>query len=268
MLKFTACQSVKKTFREEVNTLIPFADTTGVLTESEMVQLPQPVAEYLRHNGFVSKPHIMSAEVVYSESAIRFKPGEKMTRLTTIQYNRVDTPVRVVYMRAMYAGIIPFEGRDLYQDGKGHMRGILAKCISVFDDTSREVSQSALITLFSEAMIVPGYLFSPYLEWEASGDNWASGVFRHKGMEVRGTFYFNENYEFVRFETLDRYMSSDNGKSVQYPWYVEASAYRAGANGIRFPTCVRVVWQLPEGDFEYWKGNIATLRYNPRPSVP
>lgn len=260
---FGACQSVRKTFEAEVSRYIPpVSQTPGILQPEDIQALPAPVRRYLALCGFTGRQKVMTAEVVYAGSSISLKPGQKHKQLKTRQFNAVENPVRIAYMRMSVAGFIPFEGRDIYQNGQGHMWGRLAGCFTIFDDRTAEVSQSALLTLLAEALLVPGYALAPYISWHDDTDTSALAVIRHHGIEAGGVFSFNQAGEFVRFRTLDRFYSEGEGGHTQYPWVVEVSDYQNNPDGTRFPSEVRAMWELPAGLYEYWKGNIRQIRYN------
>lgn len=48
------------------------------------------------------------------------------------QYNLVERPERFALISSSLSGI-PFEGLDSYENGKGSMKGMLAKVIPLFD---------------------------------------------------------------------------------------------------------------------------------------
>lgn len=260
---FGACQSVRKTFEEDVRTHIPRVNQTpGILQPEDLRALPGPVRRHLENCGFAGREKVMTAEVVYDGSSISLKPGQKLKRLKTLQFNAVGNPVRIAYMRMSMAGMIPFEGRDIYQNGQGHMWGRLAGCFTIFDDRSAQVSQSALLTVLAEALLVPGYALAPYITWHDDSDTSALAVIRHHGIEAGGVFSFNRAGEFVRFRTLDRYYAESDGSHTKYPWIVEVSDYQINSDGTRFPAEVKAMWELPSGMHEYWHGTIQQIKYN------
>jgi hypothetical protein len=63
-------------------------------------------------------------------------------------------------------GVIPFEGRDKFLDGKGNMIGRLAKIKTVFDVTGAEMDVSAAVTYLSESLIVPACALQKYRGWK------------------------------------------------------------------------------------------------------
>jgi hypothetical protein len=226
----------------------------------DLERLPDPVRGYLRRCGWVGRPLALNAEVEWSESAIRLGPGRPWMELDTHQFNSVAEPMRAAYMRGRFLGLVPMEGRDLYQDGSGHMLIRLAGRLTVGDVTGPEMDQSALVTILAETLLVPGYALQPYVEWTPVDARTARATVRHRGTAAAGTFHFGAEGDFRRFDTDDRYYGT--GPDVRrVPWTAEALEH-GEQDSLRIVRALRAVWHLPEGDFEYFTGRIGRLRFN------
>jgi len=237
--------------------------TPDLITEEDMARLPEPVQRFFRRGGYVGRERMTNAQVVWAHSEIRMAPDRDWMRLETHQFNSVPEPFRIAYMKARIAGIIPFEGRDLYRDGRGHMLGKILNLFKVVDAQDPEIAQSALVTVFAEAFLVPSYALQSYITWEEWGEGWARARIRHKGLEAVGTFFFNEADEMVRFETGDRYYSRPEGgyEKVRFSAFVDGYQDQ---EGLRIPRGVRAVWHLEGEDYEYWRGSIQEVRFDVR----
>ncbi|MCD8511144.1 MAG: hypothetical protein LRY73_15605 [Bacillus sp. (in: Bacteria)] len=123
-----------------------------VFGESDIADLPEPVQKYFRVCGYLGKPKIYNADVIWKESFIKLSPEKEWMPLETRQFNSVIEPVRIAYMKALS---MPLQVRDIYRDGQGHMYGKLFNLIPVVNAKGKETSQSALITLFTEIFIYP-----------------------------------------------------------------------------------------------------------------
>jgi hypothetical protein len=258
----TSCKPVKKIFEGDLKENFQnSAGTEKVLTESDIGHLPEPVQRYFQHCGFIGKHVPMNAEVVWAESFIRMKPKCKWMKLKTKQFNSVEEPFRIAYMKAWMFGLIPFDGRDIYAHGHGHMYGKVASLFIVFDEKEPEITQSALIIILAEALLVPGYALQEYISWEPIDAYTAKARLVHKGMDVSGVFYFNETGEMIRFETNDRYYLHPETGNVLTRFSAEVGDYKQ-QNDLRIPGSLLAIWHLDEGRYEYWKGNIAEVRYN------
>lgn len=257
-----SCNHIKNTFESDL--VRHFKNATGtekILTRDDISHLPAPVQRYFEHCGFIGKPVPMNAEVVWSESFIRMRPDKDWMKLKTIQYNSVEEPFRIVYMKANMFGLIPFEGRDIYANGQGHMYGKVANLFTVFDEKQREIGQSALIIILAEVLLVPGYALASYVHWEPIDDKSASVRITHNGYDVSGIFFFNDAGEMIRFETNDRYYLSPDIGNVLTSFIASVSDYKVQGDYI-IPGTLIAAWQLDSGLYEYWKGYMSEVKYN------
>ncbi len=258
----TSCNSVKNTFEEDLTAYFQnFSGTEKILTKEDIIHLPEPVQRYFEHCGFIGKPVPINAEVVWADSYIRMKPDRDWMKLKTIQFNSVEDPFRIAYMKARMFGIIPFDGRDVYHNGKGHMFGKVANLFTVFDEKEPEIAQSALIIILAEALLIPGYALAEYISWEPMDAYSAKARLLHKGIDVSGIFYFNETGEMIRFETGDRYYMHPEKGNVLTAFSAEIGNYKKQGDLI-IPGSLKAVWHLEEGRYEYWKGEIMEVKYN------
>jgi hypothetical protein len=257
-----ACKPVKTTFDNELKThFAPLAKQADTLRADDIAHLPKPVQRYLQYCGYVGKPIPMNAEVVWEESFIKMKPDRKWMRLKTIQFNQVEPLFRIAYMRANVAGFIPFDGRDLYHEGRGHMYGKIAGSLTVFDEKAAEIAKSALVIVLAEALLVPGIALSQNLSWEPVDALTARARIAHKGHVAEGVFHFSESGELIRFHTEGRYYMHPEKGNILMPFTASIGSYRE-QNGYRIPTHMMATWHLGNRDYDYWKGTIKTVRYN------
>jgi len=230
------------------------------LTEDHLAALPDPVRRYLRSAGHLGLPIAMNAEIEWRESAIRLGVDRPWMKLRTYQFNSVPEPMRAAYMRGRMLGVLPMEGRDIYQDGRGQMLIRLGRVFTVGDHTGPEMDQSALVTILAEALLVPGYVLQPYITWTPIDDQTAAATIRHGGVEASGTFHFDEAGAFVHFESDDRFQSTgEDARRVR--WSVDVLGHQE-QNGLRIVDGLRATWHEDEGDFEYFRGRIAAVRFN------
>jgi hypothetical protein len=261
MFMLVSCHSPQKLFYSELAEIQSSGRTDfAQITEAGIEHLPEPVQRYLHHCGFAGTPVANHAEIIWEDSHIRMKPDQKWMRLKTYQQNFVGEPSRLVYMRANMLGFIPFEGRDKYNNGKGHMFGTLGRLIKVFDAHDEETAKGAAIVVLAEALLVPSYAIQPYIHWEEVDELTARARFIHKGMDVGGTFHFNDRGEYIRFTTHERPFSSPNGGYEEQPYTIEIRNYQQQGDRI-IAREVSAIWNLPDGDFEYWKGTLREIRF-------
>lgn len=252
---------MKKMFLFEVQTEIEKSIVSHeVFNENDIVNLPEPVQRYFRYCGFIGKEKINHVKFVWDNVNFKMSPDKPWFKIKYEQYNFVSEPARLAYIYSTVFGIFPFEGRDKYLDGQGNMLGRLLKIVTLFNVTGAEINVSAAVTYLSETLIVPNCALQQYVRWEAIDKNHAKASIEYKGVKAEGIFTFNEQGEFMKFETDERYMDSGKGKSEKQKWTVEVSNY-IDKNGIKIPSKAKAIWNLPNGDYEYFKGTLMDIVY-------
>ncbi len=117
------------------------------------------------------------------------------------------------------------------------------------------------ITVLSETFIIPTYALQGYIKWETVDDNNAKATLQYNGIKVSGTFSFNDKGEMISFYTEDRYFAEKDGTYKKIPWSIVIDDYDE-KNGVKFPSEIKVIWHLKDGDFEYFKGKISNIEYS------
>lgn len=237
--------------------------TKDVITEQDITSLPEPVQRYFRNCGYLGKAKMTNAEITWEDVHFKMSPHKDWIRLQCYQFNSVLEPTRIVLMKSKILGMLPFEGRDKYQDGHGNMLIKLLKFIKVADAKGKEMDESALVTVLAETLVVPTYALQPYITWTALDSNSAKASINYNGSEVSGIFYFSDNGEFIRFKTSDRYYSEKGTEYLKVKWSAVVSNY-AEKNGLKFPAAFKAIWHTPEGEYEYFKGRIVDVEFNVR----
>ena len=260
MIVMFGCTSPEKIFDDEVEELITTSQSvSGLITEERIANLPEPVQRYFRLSGFLDKPLSNATEVLWAESRIKLGPEQNWRELKTRQFNFVETGSRLAYMNARMGWVMPFEGRDRYHQSQGHMLGTLARTFKIFDNHSREVTLGGAVILLAEALLEPSIALQEYITWEAVDRYTAKATFLDSDVEVSGRFIFNEEDEYIRFESNDRPFEVSSGNYELKPFSIDLGEYH-DANGIKIAGRVFATWHLQEGDFTYWDGRITGLR--------
>lgn len=260
LLIFTSCTDMKSVFIKDKSELIERnkAHKIEVFTEELIKDLPEPLKKYLRICGYVNTPVPINANVYWAESWLKMSPEKEWRKLHTTQFNSVKSIGRSAYMKILG---MPVAARDLYRDGYGEMNVKLLNLIKVAFDNSKEMAQSALITTFCEFMLIPGYLLLDNVKWEQIDDYSIRGTVVDNGIEVSGIFYFNEEGLFTHFETFDRYFTTGKNSYKKVKFSVVVESYKTQYK-LKIGEKVKVMWHLPEGNYEYYKGTIDRIEFN------
>ncbi len=191
-------------------------------------------------------------KVVYKDVDFALGKEKPMIKIDYTQYNFVNKPNRIACIdSSMYS--IPFEGLDLYIDGAGSMKGVIAKLFTLFHQTGEVMDKSSLVTLLSESLIVPSVALQDYIVWEAIDNLHAKATITYYGISASGIFTFNEKDEMRSFTTSDREATSTDGTSEKVKWSVVCNEYKE-IDGLKKPTVFKAIWHYDDGDLVYFDG--------------
>jgi len=232
-----------------------------LFTEADLSGMPSPVMRYFRYCGYIGTPVMNSVKISYRDVDFSFGKGKAPIKIDYTQYNFVMEPARAAYIDSSMYGI-PFEGLDTFYKGKGAMKGLIAKCFTVFHYSGKAMNEASLVNCLSECLLIPNAALQDYVKWEEIDDLHAKAIMQYYGMTVRGIFEFNENGEMISFTTDDREATLPDGSSEKVPWSVICKNYRE-ENGIRKPTVFQAIWHYDDGDFLYFNGSDVKMEFDP-----
>lgn len=263
VVKLAAARSMRALFRAEVQAALARhrPDAVPLISEADLAPLPPPVASFLRKSGFVGRPRATNARIVWKELLLKTAHDRPWMRVECEQLNVAPRPARIVLMRGRVAGVVPFEGRDKYQDGHGHMLVRAAKVITVADARGPEMDRSALVTVLAEVLMLPSLALGEHVRWEVVDGRTARATLTDGVLSVSGTFHFDEASNMVRFDTEDRWQDGTPPRRI--PWSAAIGGY-VDRGGVRTPTTVAATWREAEGDFTYARGVIERIDYDVR----
>ncbi len=254
---------IKKQFNRDIQRLTAEnkLETNGeVFTEKDFEHLPQAIRRYIENSGFIGKQKMSCLKMEYKNVDFKTSRNGAKMKMDYTQYNFVKEPCRMAFDDASMFGV-PFQGYDYYENGKGGMKGVIAKLITLFEDTGEEMDKACLVTYLAESLFVPTTLTQDYITFEQINDYEVKGSITYKGVTVSGVFTFNEQYEMVSFKTDDRVAAGTDGKSENIPWTALCSNYEVSDIGIKAPTAFKAVWNYDDGDFIYFDGKISSITY-------
>ncbi|OCX53879.1 hypothetical protein BEL04_06225 [Mucilaginibacter sp. PPCGB 2223] len=221
-------------------------------------ELPPILQRYLAFCGITGDECTREVQIEWKNAMLKFSPRRHWTHIRCIQTNVLPEPVRLVYMKTLLWNFIPFDAVDEYIKGTGIMLIKLLNLFTISKAAGPEMDKAELVTILAETMLVPAYALQYYISWEVVDDLCIKGTITHNHITASGLFHFDETGYPVCFETEDRYYTAKNGSYRQYKWkaYLKYS-------GKKHAQQFSAVWQMPGGDYEYFKGEIAKVSYVP-----
>lgn len=254
---------VKRDFQNDVDTIMSenqLQTKNEVFTEEDFNNLPAAIQKYIQGCGYIGTPKMSYLKMEYHN--VDFLQGKNRPTLTIdyTQYNFINEPCRMALIDSRMFGI-PFEGYDYYQNGIGGMKGVIAKAITIFDQTGADMNKACLATFLAESLFAPTILLQDYITFEEISDFEVRATITYGGQSASGIFTFNEQYEMFSFTTNDRAVAGTDGSMEYVPWSALCNDYQLSENGIKYPTKFQAVWNYTDGDFVYFDGIISEISY-------
>lgn len=147
---------------------------------------------------------------------------------------------------------------DSFKDGSGVLEGHLWGRVRLFRQIGRDLDIGEAMRYLAELVWAPhAILANQHLHWEKIDESVVEVATSVRDRRVAVRFRLDDSGDVVavRAEARPRI---EGKKSRKLPWggsfldYVEI-------RGVRIPKCGTVYWDLPEGRFEYWRGEIRDL---------
>lgn len=151
---------VKKQFQNDVDSLVEnnkLLDENEVFTKEDFADFPLSIQKYIEHCGYIGTPKMSYLKMEYQDvDFVQGRNGAKL-KIDYTQYNFVKEPCRIALIDSSMFGV-PFEGYDYYKSGTGGMKGVIAKAITLFDQTGADMDKACLATFLAESMFAPSIL--------------------------------------------------------------------------------------------------------------
>lgn len=216
------------------------------ITEEDLKVLPEILQKYFIENGYLG---IESANFVIIEfKGADFSLGvdKANIKIDYTVHDFVKEPTRVALIDSKMYGI-PFQGIDMNKDGKFSMKGVLAKHITLFNESSDFIDSAYL----SECLMHPSLALQDSITYKEIDDYSVEATIKRNNEETTGIFYFNENYEMTSFVVEERFHSDTN---TYEKWSAIVADYNI-IDGINMPTKFQGIWNFIEGDLIYFDSN-------------
>ena len=181
---------VKKQFQNDVAALLnenQLSVDNEVFTEKDFSHLPIAIQKYIENCGYIGTPKMSYLKMEYHN--VDFSQGRNGSTLKIdyTQYNFVKEPCRMARIDSSMFGI-PFEGYDYYRNGTGGMKGVIAKAITLFDQTGTDMNKACLVTFLAESLFAPTILLQDYIIFEELSDFKVRATITYGGQTVSGIF--------------------------------------------------------------------------------
>lgn len=230
-----------------------------IITEEDLLDLPDVVQNYLRYVGVVGKYKI-SQFVLDVNGEMRLSKEKDGAPIKAQQTTFINQGTRLFYMTMKYNGI-PINGFHHYEKGEASMVFKILDLIKVVDNRGEIMNKAETVTFFNDLCVfAPSALIDANITWEVIDEFLVKANYTHEGVTVLAELFFNEEGQLVNFISNDRYEIHSNDNYEQKRWSTPLSEYK-NFNGYNLASKGEAIWHYKEGDFSYIKMSINNVHY-------
>jgi hypothetical protein len=247
--------------KSELETFVaPVTSEKKVITKEMLSGLPPIVQKWLERSNVIGKEIIYSVHLKQI-GEMRTAPDSKWMPVEAEQWCKTEKPGFIWIADVKFAPGIHLAGRDKYGNGKGNMLIKLLYLIPIADAKGTETDQGAMVRYLAEIIWFPSAALNDYIQWEQIDSTTAKATMTNGGITASGLFKFDANGDVISFEAK-RYYDRKGGATLE-DWFIqiEPNSYKE-FEGVRIPAKSTVTWKLKEGDFIWYKPEIADIHYN------
>lgn len=262
LIMLFGCSLLKRKYIREVKEGMERTDSpTGTfVTMSDLDHLPLPVRKYLILAGVLNKSKIRNFKVTL-EGKLRQDANSPWMKFSSVQYNFMDVPTRLFYMKAIMKGL-PVRGFHCFKDGSAFMDIRLFSLFKVQYQKGPEMNVSETVTFFNDmCCLAPATLIDKNIQWTTVDDSTVIANFTHNKITISAELHFNKEGELVDFISENRYALQKDGSMKRLRWSTPLKDYKI-INAHRLPGYAEAIYAYPEGNFCYGVFNIVDVEYN------
>jgi len=256
--------SYRAEYRRQVEAALTEPQDDRRVTEADLDDLPEPVANYVRRSGALGQPRVTSFHALI-HGRIRAGVSKAWMSFTGEQVNTYGPePRRLFFMDATMLGL-PVDVLHAFVRRSATMRVKACSLVPIVSAAGPEMDRAETVTLFNDLCILaPAAIIGAPISWHRVDGHHARGAFTNGAHAVTAELVFNEDDDLVDFISDDRLRSSPDGKSfVPQQWSTPVREYRSMGSR-RVATFGEARWHAPdpEGEFAYLEVNIDEISYN------
>lgn len=227
---------------------------------SDVADVPAPVRGYFATVLEEGQPLVHTVEL---EQRGEFRLGGRdgsWKPMTATQHYTVDPPGFLWDADIKMVPWVPVRVVDAYEFGSGSLRAMLLSALPVAEsEPSPAMNEAELQRYLGEAVWFPTALLpSAGVTWKGIDDQSARAVIEDHGNRASLVFHFDEEGLVERVTAAERYRQDVDGYAPWTGYFEDYQWY----NGLYLPTAAAVEWNLPDGDFSYWRADITSITHH------
>ena len=219
-------------------------------------ELPRALEPYLER-ALPDLENVPRRVRIRQDGQMWLKPGARPKHFTAVQEYGVDQVAFVWRARFKIAGFATLRVVDRFRRGQGSLEARLFGSIPLTSEKGPAVSEGQAFRYLGELPWVPqAFLANHEIEFKELDARHVEAATDAGGTRVALTIELSEDGDVTGVSAEARPRLEDKGKPT--PWSGSFADY-AELSGVRLPTKAEVRWDLPEGPFTYWSGEITGL---------
>lgn len=220
-------------------------------------QLPPLVRRYLERALPTGAPTPRQVQIKQSGEMFR-RPGARAMRFTATERFAVERVAFSWKARFPIAPLVSVKVLDGYAHGSGMLR-VRALGFPVQTRSGRDIDAGEAYRYLAELPWVPHAMAANHeLEWRELDERSVEVAAEVGGERPTVRLEFDDTGDIVRCSADARPRDVDGG-SAPTRWGGDLRDYRT-LGAIRMPTRAEVYWDLPEGRFVYWRGQLTAAQ--------
>lgn len=253
--------SFRAKFEQDVASRVGAPSAPSIVTETDLVKLPEPVQRYLRASRVVGKARVRSYRVLFS-GRIRSGPESAWMPFEAEQHSFVEPPARLFLMRATRGGL-PVHVLHRLVEGSASMRVRLLGVWPLVDASGPIMDRSETVTLFNDMCILaPGSLVEPSIEWHAVDDCSARATFTNGTNTISALLTFDAKGLLTNFTSEDRSRASTDGLTFTRAGFSTPVREYRSYRGRQLASYGEAHFHPAEGEFAYGEFHILDVQLN------
>lgn len=221
--------------------------------------LPQCVQKFYSYTGLIAEAGSKHVSFDFKNANFVNIEMDKTLKIDYSEHIFADVPARFAFIDSSLFGI-PFQGFDSFIDGKGGMRGVVAKSITLFNQRGKDMDKGTLVTWLSEIIFMPSQLLNGEIVIKEVDKNTVSVSITYATYTVGGVYKFKDNGELFEFTTDDRAMCYTDGRIEYRRWAALFEEYTQKGK-LLLPNRIKVEWKLDNKDLIYFDGSNAQYKF-------
>lgn len=231
-----------------------------LLTEADIVQLPELVRNYIRKSGAIDRPKVKSFKVELA-GRMRKKSDGLWMPFHSEQHNFMATTSRLFFMDAIMKHL-PVAGYHYFRNGVAYMDIRLLSLFRVQYAAGDVLNKAEQVTFFNDmCCLAPATLIDPRITWTEVSKSCVKATFTNRTIRVSAHLYLNEYHELIDFVSDDRGALTDDGKFLSLRWSTPLSRHD-NRFGYHLPRYAQAVYNYDDGPFIYGMFEIGNITYN------